>query len=93
MKLKFTLLAAALVVFAASTASAFAVEEHHDNAKAEKAEATKTDAGKAKKPAKKKVKKHSHMEEKTGMPMSEPAEGSKEKKDPKQMHDHTQDKR
>ncbi len=82
------LLAAMLAIFATSAATAFSAEE----AKAEKAEAAKSDSNGAKKPAKKKVKKHSHMEEKTGMPMSEPAAGGKEKKDPKQTHDHTQDK-
>jgi hypothetical protein len=87
MKLKSTLLAALLAVFAVSTATAFAA----DVVKAEKAEAAKTDSNGAKKPAKK-VKKHSHAEEKTGMPMSEPAAGGTEKKDPKQTHDHTLDK-
>lgn len=83
MKLKSTLLAATLVVFAASTATAFAAEEHPSAAKAE--------TGEAKKPAKK-MKKHSHMEEKTGMPMSEPAPAAV-KKVPKNRHDHTQEKR
>jgi hypothetical protein len=83
MKLKSTLLAAMLAVFAVSTATTFAA----DDVKTEKAEAAKTD----KKPAKK-MKKHSHMGEKTGMPMSEPAAGGTKKKDPKQTHDHTLDK-
>jgi hypothetical protein len=87
MKLKSTLLAAMLAIFAASTATAFAA----DDVKTEKAEAAKSDSKGAKKPAKK-VKKHSHMEEKTGMPMSEPAAGGTKKKDPKQTHDHTLDK-
>lgn len=91
MKLKSTLLAATFVVFVASTATVFAVEEHHADAKVEKTEATKTETGEVKKPLKKKMKKHSHMEEKTGMPMPEPtpAEG---KVLPKNRHDHTLDK-
>jgi Na+-translocating ferredoxin:NAD+ oxidoreductase RnfG subunit len=91
MKLKPALLAATLVVFSASTAAVFAVEEQHTDGKIEKAEAAKTENVAAKKPLKKKMKKHSHMEEKTGMPMPEPtpAEG---KVLPKNRHDHTQDK-
>ena len=94
MKLNFTLLAAALAVFAASTATSFAVEEHHTDAKAEKTEAAKTETVEVKKPAKKKVKKHSHAEEKTGMPMSEPAAGTDKQGSMKgmPMHDHTKDR-
>lgn len=89
MKLKSTLLAATLVLFAASTATAFAVEEHHADAKADKTEAAKA----AKKPAKK----HSHMEEKTGMPMPEPGakQGDMKNMDRHEhmkMHDHTHDR-
>lgn len=91
MKLKSTVLAATLVVLVAATATVFAVEEHHTDAKVEKTEVAKTDTGEVKKPLKKKMKKHNHMEEKTGMPMPEPtpAEG---KVLPKNRHDHTQDK-
>lgn len=92
MKLKSTLLAATLLVFSATTATAFAAEEHPSVAKAEKTEAAKTEAGEAAKPEKKKMKKHSHMEEKTGMPVSEPAPAAV-KKVPKNRHDHTQEKR
>jgi hypothetical protein len=94
MKLKSTLLAALLAAFAASTATAFAVEEHPADVKAEKTEAAKTGTGEVKKPAKKKVKKHNHMEEKTGMPMSEPAAGTDKQGSMKDMpmHDHTKDK-
>lgn len=113
MKLKSTLLAATLLVFAASTATSFAVEEHpadasakgtpvgvplqHSDpaaAKAEKTEAAKTEAGEAKKPVKK-VKRHSHMEEKTGMPAPEPASGKSHRETMDKdmpMHDHTQDR-
>jgi hypothetical protein len=93
MKLKSTLLAATLVVFAASTATSFAAEEHPADAKSEKAEVAKTENDGAKKPAKK-VKKHSHMEEKTGMPMSETAAGMDKQESMKHMdmHDHTKDK-
>jgi hypothetical protein len=86
MKLKSTLLAAMLAIFAASTATAFAVEEHPADAKA--------GTGEVKKPAKKKVKKHNHMEEKTGMPMSGPAAGTDKQGSMKDMpmHDHTKDK-
>lgn len=87
MKLKSTLLAATLVVFAASTATAFAVDEQPGAAKVEKTEAAKTGTPKAKKP----VKKHSHMEEKTGMPMSD-AKPDMHKELPKDRHDHTKDK-
>ncbi len=110
MKLKSTLLAATLAVFAASTMTELAAEEHHADApargtsvdtppphsdpsaaKAEKTEAAKIETVEAKKPAKKKVKKHSHMEEKMGMPMPEPtpADG---KALPKNRHDHTLDR-
>lgn len=111
MKLKSTLLATALVVFVASIATAFAVEEHHTDApargtpvdapllhsdpsaaKAEKTEAAKTGNGEAKKPVKKKVKKHSHVEEKLGMPMPEPVSAAA-KEVPKNRHDHTKEKR
>ena len=90
MKLKSTLLAATLLVFTASVATSFAVEEHHD-APATKTDAVKAENGEAKKPVKK-VKKHSHMEEKTGMSMSEPVavEG---KAVSKNRHDHTKEKR
>jgi len=81
MNLKSTLLAAILVAFAASSASAFANDEHHD---APKAEAVKSEKAEAKKP----VKKHSHVEEKTGVPT--PATGT-DKKMSKDMHEHMHD--
>lgn len=110
MKLKSTLLAATLVVFATSSGAALAAEAHPADApargtpvgtpllhsdpsavKAEKTEAVKTENGEARRPVKKKVKRHSHLEEKTGMPMPEPvpAEG---KVMPKNRHDHTRDR-
>ncbi|MDD2915684.1 MAG: hypothetical protein PHP70_10255 [Gallionella sp.] len=134
MKLKSTLLAAMLALFAASTTTVFAAEEHdvvhdthnapagkvketktnkydavHDvrDVPAGKVEAAKTDEhddvhdvhGKAAKtgtgetaePAKKKVKKHSHMEEKTNMPMPE-ATPHADKKLPEDRHDHVKEK-
>lgn len=93
MKLKSTLLATALVAFAASTATAFAAEEHPAAAKAEKTEAVKTENGEAKKPVKKRVKKHSHMEEKTGIPMPEHVQDASKKEASKNRHDHTQERR
>jgi hypothetical protein len=85
MKLKTTLLAATLATFAASAPIAYA--DQHIDAKAETVKEQKT---KAKKP----VKKHSHMEEKTGMPMPEPATGVEKQESMKKMdmHDHTQDR-
>jgi hypothetical protein len=86
MKLKTTLLAVTLAVFAAS--SAFAADEAVTPA-AEKAE--------AKKPAKR----HNHMEEKTGMPMPAPkASGESapqksenaEPKKPAKRHNHATDR-
>lgn len=85
MKLSTTLLAATLAIFAASTA--FANEEHHTVAKPETVKAKKAEA-------KKPVKKHNHMEEKSGVPMAEPASGKKQHKSTKKMdrHDHTKDR-
>lgn len=80
MKLKSTLLAAILAVFAASSATAFAAGELHD---APKAEAAKTEKAEVKKT----VKKHSHMEEKTNVPMPAPATDM-DKEMPKNRHDH-----
>lgn len=91
MKLKYTLLATTLLVFAASSAALLAAEESHAAAPAAKADAAKTDAGEAKKTVKK-AKKHSHMEEKTGMPMPEPA-ATEGKAAPKNRHDHMKEKR
>lgn len=89
MKLKSTLLAAALAVFATAAATVFAAEEYQANVKVEKTEAAKTGNGEAAKPEKKKMKKHSHMTEKTGMPVPDPVPA---KKAPKNRHDHTQDR-
>ncbi len=84
MKLKSTLLAAVLAVFAASSSTAFAAEEIHD---APKAEAAKTEKAGTKKP----VKKHSHMEEKTNVPLPEP-EPHTGKEMPMDRHDHMKEK-
>lgn len=91
MNLKTILLTATLAAFAASTA--YANEEHHPDGKAE---AVKEKKAEAKKP----VKKHSHAEEKSGMPMPEPATSmpmpepvtGMEKHDNKDRHDHTKDR-
>lgn len=87
MKLKTTLLAVTLAAFTASSAITFAAEGLPADTKSE---TPKTEKAKTKKP----VKKHSHMEEKTGMPMSEPAAGT-DKSDSAMKadrHDHTKDK-
>jgi len=92
MKLKSTLLIAILAVFVASSASVFAAEASHDATKVEKTGTEKTEAAKTgKSKAKKPVKKHSHMEEKTGIPMSE-SKPEMGKDMPKDRHDHTKDK-
>lgn len=84
MKLKSTLLAATLAMFAAATATAIAAE-------ADKHEAVTAEQGEAKKPMKKPMKKHSHMEEKTNMPMPEAAPHAG-KEMPKDRHDHVKEK-
>ncbi len=86
--MKSKLLAAVLAVFTTSSATAFAADEHHDAPKAKTEKAEKVEA-------KKPVKKHSHMEEKTHMPISEPAAANKEmsKDMHEHMHDHTKDRR
>lgn len=86
MKLKLTLLAATLTAFAAFTS--FAAADAHDPG--DKSVIQKPEKAEAKKP----LKKHSHMEEKTGMPMPEPA-ANMEKQDAMkkmEMHDHTKDR-
>lgn len=137
MKLKTTLLLATLGAFAATTA--FANEEHHPDAKAEKAvqeQKAASDAGDKsmknmdmhqnmktmhdkdmpmmkhgegmnmsgdkqlngmdkqtgmKEEVKKPLKKHNHMEEKTGMPMPEPMQDM-HKEMPSNRHDHMKEK-
>lgn len=84
MKPKSILLAATLAMFAAATTTAIAAE-------AEKHEAVTAGQGEAKKPVKKPVKKHSHMEEKTNIPMPEPVPGMG-KEMPKDRHDHMKEK-
>lgn len=88
MKLKRTILAASLAVFAASTTAAFAVDVHDTNTG--KAEAVKTEKAEANEPAKR----HNHMEEKSGMPMHESASntGKREAKKRADRHDHTKDR-
>jgi len=84
MKLKPILFAVTLAVFAAAAATAIAAEM-------DKHEVVTIEQGEAKKPVKKSVRKHSHMEEKTNIPMPKPmhAEG---KEVSKNRHDHTKEK-
>lgn len=91
MKLKYTLFATILLIFAAFSTASLAAEEPKAIAPAGKDDAEKTAAGEAKKTAKK-IKKHSHMEEKTGMPMSEPMP-DRNRELPKNRHDHVKEKR
>ena len=88
MKLKLTLLAATLAAFAAS--AAVADNERYSDSKTGKAEAAKEGKPEAKKP----MKKHSHAEEKSGMPMPEPAAGmnKNEAMKRKDMHEHTKNR-
>jgi hypothetical protein len=81
MKLKSTLLGAILAMFAASAMSVYAAEDKpaetvmdQSSPKMEKAE------------AKKKVKRHSHTQEKTGIPEQDPQTPQGEPKKP--LHDH-----
>ena len=88
MKLKSTLTAATLMIFVASTATSFAAEEQPANGKAE---TTKAENVEAKKP----VKKHSHMTEKTGNPAGDtPGKSHPETMDKGMpMHDHAKERR
>lgn len=91
MKLKPSLLAATLVIFAASTATAFAIDVHDSNTGAEKKEAVKAEKAEVKTP----VKKHNHMEEKTGNPVSEAPSGKSHRESMDKdmpMHDHLKEK-
>lgn len=85
MKLKITLLVATLAAFAASTV--YANEEQQTGVTTETAKPVKTEA-------KKPMKKHSHMEEKTGMPMPAPATSTEKPESAMKAdrHDHTKDK-
>ena len=85
MKLQLTLLAAML----AAASITYAADNHPADAKAETPKAEKAEV------VKKPVKKHSHAEEKTGIPASEaPRRKSHRESMPKgmPMHDHTQDR-
>ena len=90
MKFKSTSTWFAVMVFAAFTATAFAADMHDTNIGTEKTEAVKAEKGKGKKP----VKKHNHMEEKTGIPMPAPAidMGKHETMKPMDRHDHMKEK-
>lgn len=86
MKMKTALLAATLAAFAAS--AVIAAEAPPADTATGKAEPAKEKKAEAKKP----VKRHSHMEEKTGMPTPEPGSGVGMHESMKQMHDHTKDR-
>ena len=91
MKLKSTLLAATLVIFSVFNVTAFAVDVHDTNTGTEKTETVKTEKAEAKKP----VKRHNHMEEKTGMPVGSTSSGKSHRESmPKDMpmHDHLRDR-
>lgn len=82
MKVKHVLMPATLAVFLAATWPALAAEGQAADAKTEKPE------------TKKKVKPHSHMEEKTGMPVKMMDEGKTEHMDAeamKKQHLHPRD--
>ncbi len=85
MKLKTTLLVITLAAFAAP--SAFAAEGYPTDDTGWKAEPAKATKAEAKKP----VKRHSHAEEKSGMPMPQHADKNAVMKR-KDMHDHTKDR-
>lgn len=87
MKLKSTILAAALTIFTIS-ATAIAAEVEVQNSGS-------PEQGEVRKPVKKPMKKHNHMEEKLGMPMPEPTGGKSHRETMDKdmpMHDHTQEK-
>lgn len=91
MKLKSTLLAATLVLFSASTATVFAADVHDTNSVTEKTETVKAEKAEVKKP----VKRHNHMEEKTGMPVGSAASGKSHRESMDKdmpMHDHLKEK-
>ena len=83
MKVKSVLLTALVAAFAAGSIAVRAADEAAptkpaaDEPKAEKA------------PVKKKAKRHSHMQEKTGVPTSDPSPTDEPKK---KLHDHTKEK-
>lgn len=85
MKLKSILLAATLTAFSATAVYAA------DDAMMKKEDAPKAEKAEAKKP----VKKHSHMTEKTGIPASEAPAGKSHRETMDKdmpMHDHTKDR-
>ena len=82
--MKLILQVAVLAMFVGSTATSIAAE-------AEKPEVATTKQGEANQPAKNPIKRHSHMEEKTNMPVNEPAPHM-DKEMPKDRHDHLKEK-
>lgn len=94
MKFKSTFIAASLAFFAASTATAVDIEEQPVGASAEKTDTAETDNSGTKKSIKKKVKKHNHMEEKSGISMPEKSVVMDKHESMKLMnrHDHMNEK-
>ena len=89
MKLNTILLAASLSAFAVS--AAMAAKEPANDVKAAGSDVAKTKKVEAKQP----VKRHNHMEEKTGMPMSQSAADTgkhEPMKHTKKRHDHVKEK-
>lgn len=86
MKLKSTILAAVLTTFTVC-ATAIAAEVEVQNSGS-------PEQGEVKKPVKKPMKKHNHMEEKTGMPMPEPSRSMQKHESMEKVdkHDHTKDR-
>lgn len=79
MKVRFAVLCAVLSVFALSSFSAIAAED--------KLTESSSEAKPAKTVTKKKVKPHSHAQEKTGTPSAAPGTTTEEPKKP--LHDHS----
>jgi hypothetical protein len=93
MNLKLALLTAVFSVSSLAAVNAFAEEKHHVDAKAEQMQDAKKMPSEAAKSEKKKAKKHNHMEEKSGMPMSNSTEGMKhEGMKSEKKHDHMKEK-
>ena len=94
MKVTHLLFPAALAVFLAAALPAMAAEEKPADAKADKAEVKPADAKTDKAAVKKKIKPHSHLEEKTGTPAKAMEETKPEDKDAaakKKQHLHPRD--
>jgi hypothetical protein len=90
--MKTTLAAATLVAFAAVAAPAFAADDSAVAAKPPVTDAAKSTQSVQQAPAPKKVKPHSHVQEKTGFtPSVSPARTPEEKAAMDKMHQHPRD--